>query len=254
MDSDIGLFGTVIAVVAVIISLMYRLQKPLSVTDYVVNTYLYILLAILLCALMILIFDRYQLFDVRSFSSLKMFSLFILMILVLCGFMLISPRHTILRNGLWVAFIVLIAVTLYPLYEVTKASGVLWKSLVTVVILVLGLTLVASMVPEGFFNSWGPYLIMGLVGLIIFQVLDTLFSDPATVRGHFKVYAVIGILIFSGLVLYDTGRLYQNAKIVTALCPTPGEQLKCADYPGESLSLFLDIVNLFSSTSMLQMS
>lgn len=248
--NDIGLFAAVIAIIGVIFALMSNTQKPLTPNDYVTNTYLYIILAILLCTLLMIIMDKYKLFN--NLNSMAIFAVFIITIIVMCALYMIDRRHVVLRHILWVVFIAGIAIILFPIYDVAKQTSILWKSVITVIIVVLGLTYLASRLPRNYFNSWGSYLSIGLLALIIFELLDLIFSDNNSIYAHQKIYGIIGVILFSGFVLYDTNIIYQHADQTLMNCQGITNQLKCADYPSESLNLFLDIINLFSSATMAQ--
>lgn len=250
--NNIGLFSAIIAIMGVVFVLMRNTQKELTVNGYVVNTYLYVLLAILLCSFMIMIMDKYDLLN--NINSMMMLCIFIITLLVLSAILMIDKRQVVLRHILWVIFLVGIAVILFPVYDFAKHTSILWKSVLTVIILILGLTYIASRFPRDYFQSWGIYLSVGLLGFIIFQVLDLIFSDPRDIYSRQKIYGIIGILLFSAFLLYDTNKMYLNAEENVIDCQGITNQIKCADYPGESLNLFIDIINLFSSTVRVQMS
>jgi len=246
--NNIGLFATIISIVTVIFLLIRNTQKELTTNDYVVNTYLYILLAVLLCSFMIIIIDKYNLLN--NINSMMLLSIFIITIIILSAMAMIDKRQIVLRHILWLIFIAAIAVILFPIYDFAKHTNILWKSIITVILLVLGLTYIASRFPRSFFESWGTYLLVGLSGLIIFEILDLIFTGSGT--GRQKIYGIIGIILFSGFLLYDTNQVYQHADSVVLDCQGITNQLKCTDYPIESLNLFLDIINLFSNTVMAQ--
>jgi FtsH-binding integral membrane protein len=248
--SDVGLFATLIAIVGIIIALVSNTRKPLTTGNYVANTYLYILLAILICSLSIIIMDKYNLLN--NISTMTAIVIFIIVLVVMSALLMIDKGHVVLRHILWIIFIVGIAVILFPIYDVAKQTSVLWKSLITVIILVLGLTFIASRFPRDYFKSWGSYLVLGLVALIIFEVLDLIFSDNTSLHSHQKIFGIIAVVLFSGFVLYDTNQVYDHADQAVINCQGIAHQLECADYPGESLNIFLDIINLFSNTTMLQ--
>ncbi|AYV80653.1 MAG: BAX inhibitor BI-1 [Harvfovirus sp.] len=250
MNENLGLFGAILAIIAVMGTLMFTTGREVTVNNYVVNTYLYILLAILLCTLTIIAMNKYKIGE--NLGGWKMFGIFILLIIVLFGMQAVGRKHVFLRNVLWVVFIVLLGVILSPIFNLAVNTDVLWKSIITVVILVGVLTFIASRVPDNYFDSWGTYLSVALLALIVFEILDMLFFDPAT-SGRYKVYAVVAIVIFSGFVLYDTKNIYQNGKIAEAICNDKRiDRAECVDYPTQSVGLFLDIVNLFSSIVTVQ--
>lgn len=248
MNENIGLFVAVLAIVGIIIALIVNTHKQLTPNNYVVNSYLYIILAILLVSFLILIMKKYNLG--RHINSMAIFGVLILSIIVLFAMYMIDVRQTVLRHILWVVFIVCIAIIIFPVALSAEGADVLWKSIITVIIVVLLLTYIASRFPRDAFNSWGTYLSVGLVALIIFGIIDFILPGHSSTRA--KIFGILIILLFSAYVLYDTNIIYQHAQIASYVCGNTTNQLTCADYPGESLALFLDIINLFSGTVSIQ--
>lgn len=82
-------------------------------------------------------------------------------------------------------------------------------------------------------TSWGSFLIMGLFGMIIASLVNLFLQSPAV---HF-ITSVMGVIIFTGLIAYDTNRIkdmyYYGG----------GMTEKLAVYG--ALSLYMDFVNLF---------
>jgi FtsH-binding integral membrane protein len=85
-------------------------------------------------------------------------------------------------------------------------------------------------------TGFGSFLIMGLFGLVIASLVS-MFWNPA---GFSFIISVLGVLIFSGLIAYDTQRLkmtyYQlgGDQAATSVATSYG-----------ALSLYLDFINLF---------
>ena len=60
-------------------------------------------------------------------------------------------------------------------------------------------------------------------------------------------------LLFSGFLLYDTKKIEQNGIILSKLCNNNSNLCdKFLNYPGESLNIFLDIINLFNNITYLE--
>jgi FtsH-binding integral membrane protein len=78
------------------------------------------------------------------------------------------------------------------------------------------------------FSSWGPYLLVALLVLILFGII--LLFVPNTPVLH-AVYGCLGALIFSLFIVFDTSLLLKK--------------LGPDDYIAGALSLYLDIINLF---------
>jgi FtsH-binding integral membrane protein len=100
------------------------------------------------------------------------------------------------------------------------------------------------MTAVGFYDKqnllgFGPYLLFGLLGLIIAEIVLMFVNESKFV---FDLVRFFGVAIFSVLTAYDVQILKQNAKFCKALKNAGRDP----DYPKESLGIFLDLVNLFS--------
>ena len=84
-------------------------------------------------------------------------------------------------------------------------------------------------------TSFGSFLIMGLVGLIIASLVNLFLQSSAM---NF-VISIIGVLIFTGLTAWDVQRI---SRIYWGL--PAGEQRQKAAIMG-TLSLYMDFINLF---------
>jgi FtsH-binding integral membrane protein len=85
-------------------------------------------------------------------------------------------------------------------------------------------------------TGMGRFMFMGLVGLVLAGVVGIFWQNDAM---QF-VMGVVGVLVFSGLIAYDTQRLRAMALQVS------GEQTGSYAVVG-ALSLYLDFINLFLS-------
>jgi FtsH-binding integral membrane protein len=85
-------------------------------------------------------------------------------------------------------------------------------------------------------TAMGSFLIMGLFGLIFAMLASFFFQSPALTFG----INLIGVLIFAGLIAYDTQRL----KVMYHQVGGDGAAMSVATNYG-ALSLYLDFVNLF---------
>ena len=113
-------------------------------------------------------------YDAYNSSSYMFIGAFILSIIIIISLVVISPENVILKHILFIVFTILIGVLTFPVYENSLASGLLFKSITTVLIIMLALTLVANAFPAHYFDGWGPILMTSLVGLIIFELLQYL--------------------------------------------------------------------------------
>ena len=147
----------------------------------------------------------------------------------------IDPERVFLKHFVWFVFVLLISITVHPVYA-TSAKNLVISSLVTTLGLVFVLSAFAYAKPELISLSLGPILFFALLGIIImeFILLFVFRNNLNENRGVFRAISYVVIFIFMGYILYDTKRLQINAK----------ECVK-ADYVKESLKLFLDILNIF---------
>jgi FtsH-binding integral membrane protein len=83
-------------------------------------------------------------------------------------------------------------------------------------------------------TSWGSFLFMGLIGIVIASLANLFFRSSMISW----VVSCMGVLVFTGLTAYDTQKLraYARAGGGAAAAPVSG-----------ALSLYLDFVNLFLS-------
>lgn len=87
-------------------------------------------------------------------------------------------------------------------------------------------------------TGMGSFLMMGVIGLIIASVVN-IFLGSTTLQ---FIVSALGVLIFTGLIAYDTQKLKRVYYEVTGC----GEAMAKAAIMG-ALSLYLDFVNLFIS-------
>lgn len=99
----------------------------------------------------------------------------------------------------------------------------------------------AAMAAYGYFTktdltSWGKYLIMALIGLIIASIVN-IFTQSSGLQ---LILNYAGVLIFVGLTAYDT----QKIKVMLLQATDAGENAQKITLMG-ALSLYLDFINLF---------
>ncbi|NIR59800.1 MAG: Bax inhibitor-1/YccA family protein [Gammaproteobacteria bacterium] len=85
-------------------------------------------------------------------------------------------------------------------------------------------------------SGMGSFLMMGLIGLIVAMVVNLFLQSPALM---FAISA-IGVLVFAGLIAYDTQRL----KLMYAQTAGNEQAMSVATSFG-ALSLYINVINLF---------
>ena len=207
-------------------------NKKFVCNRYILNTYLYIILTLNIIALQMLIME-YNKIDFQP-NLLLFIGIFILTIGCIIAMHKISPLQIILKHSVWILFIILIGLIFYPMYSLyTNQKGLIMSAILTTVLLFIGLSAIAYLKPEFISLSWGPVLLVLLVGVIIVELLALAFAgDNTSTIFKYSSYFVIGLFML--FILYDTKRLQINAK-----------NCVIADYISESVKLFLDIWNIF---------
>lgn len=247
--TDLYIYSVAFIMIIVVFILVYNTRKPLTTQNYVSNTYIYIILAMTIASLVNLIMDKYQLLSIEK-NYIQYILIFVFSIIMLFAIFFTDKQYIGLRHVYWLLYVISMGAIMYPLYE-TASTDILWKSFITVIIILIGLTIISSKYPPSAFNSWFAYLMIGLMGLIIFQLFDLIMVKHEN-RKTEKIFAIISVIIFCGFILYDTKKIHQNAETAVNNCKDLTKHLLCADYPQESLGLFLDLLNLFSSFTNLQ--
>lgn len=139
-----------------------------------------------------------------------------------------------------------VATLLFVLYSVINGATLSFllmiytaSSVVSVFFITAGTF--AAMAAYGYFtktdlSSWGKYLIMALIGLIIASIVN-IFTQSSGLQ---LILNYAGVLIFVGLTAYDT----QKIKVMLLQATDAGEGAQKIALMG-ALSLYLDFINLF---------
>jgi FtsH-binding integral membrane protein len=103
-----------------------------------------------------------------------------------------------------------------------------------------------GMMALGFYDSmnllgFGPYLIAGLIGLIIARVAVYTLGTPEEKAKGVPWLNTIGVALFALITAYDI----QVLRVLAKRCNTLKKLKIEPDYPSESLNLYLDFINIF---------
>jgi len=147
----------------------------------------------------------------------------------------------ILKYLCFIAFSLLIGVTLQPVEKMLKQKGLLFE------VLILSLSVFLPMVVLGFYDKmnllpWTNYLFAGLLGLILARVIlyglamTGYYSDKQITNGS-KLLSTFGIALFAFITALDMQDVRRQAKLCRG---NP-------DYIDASMGLFLDALNIFDN-------
>ena len=212
---------------------------------YILNTYMYIFLSLVILMLEILGLDK---LGYKSFMDLPLIRdnfvwlipyLIMLLVLVI-SVQNVNPQNVVLKHSLWLLLILMLGMSTLVFYKVAQSNNTLHQVLLILVGILGMFTTIAFIKPEWISMSWGPVLLFSLIALIITQIVVYIFFPN---RRNVKILAYVAVVLFTLFILYDTKRVQENAKTCVE-----GK----ADYINESLNLFLDILNIFQNLVMIK--
>lgn len=149
------------------------------------------------------------------------------------GFKVQTMSYQSVQALFW-AFAVLMGLSLSTIFVVYTSESVARVFFITAS--VFGAMSLYGYTTKKDLSSWGSFLIMGLVGIILASLVNIFLQSSAL---QFAV-SVIGVLIFVGLTAYDTQRIRETYYAVSG----HGEMLAKAAVMG-ALNLYMDFINLF---------
>ena len=148
-------------------------------------------------------------------------------------------------HAVWVAFLVLISIGVYPYFKSSMFKDVVENALLITGTIFVVMTSLAFAMPQFFeksYNFMNTALLISLIAIILVEVYNLLFnSDPASLLRTFRMTSYVVIFIFTLLVSYDTHRMIKLKNLCTSL----------PNYPTFSTDFFLDILNLFKRIAFL---
>jgi len=153
-----------------------------------------------------------------------------------------------LKYLLFALFSVNLGQMLGPLVAHLQDKGILRQVLLLVVGVFAGMTALAFY-DRGSFLGFGPYLLAGLIGLIVAETVGIVLGltsavTTQTFHDMSQVFAWVGTVLFAVFVAYDT----QKMKV----CSVKAGPKASPDYIEASLNLYLDMLNLFSNIGQLK--
>lgn len=241
----------IIIIIIIIYFIYLKTKQVLSVKNYLINTYLYISLAISIITLTWLFMSNYEYGSFKTTNNItKIFIAFIILLILLYFIIYLGNDKIILKHTIWVVFMLLTAYVTYIFYEVNVNNDTLKKTLIELFIIVISFTFLAIYLPPDIFIKWKKILMYSLIIMIIIEIIIFFVSDKKNFFNKIKMTSFIIIIIFCGFLLYDTQKIVKNGMTVTNKCISKN-QFICADYPKESMGIFLDIVNLFERITIL---
>ena len=240
-----------VAVIICILIGQYAFKNGLLTCDnYVLNTYLYIILSILLTFIVVLVNDKFGFFNSFLFwmSQGSMARIIITLIILLCilfGLIYalhnIDPTNIVLSNTVWLLIILILGIFLIPTIWFGRLTNVVGLAGMLTILITIGVGYLGYYYGDQIVRfDWDKYLNIALIGLIIVIIIGSFtITDPKTLYIFIMTVSILSLIIFTLLLLSNHKKLKQNAD-------------KCIDgkvipnYPVESFSIFIKMLNIFA--------
>lgn len=241
-----GLIGILAILIVKVYNSAFKGGK-FTCNRYILNTYLYILLALVIISLQNIIMEQQNVPLESIFGWVKGWVGLIIFFAITIGLLLyllsINPQNVVFKHIVWLAFVALLGILTYPTYLQTIENNTVVVVLLTTIAILLGFTAVAFLKPEWISLSWGPILLVLLIAAIIGELVYRFFNKDKKASGRTKFMSYVFICLFTLFILYDTKKIQVNA----LNCKT-----KTVDYINESLGIVLDAINLFQNIANVQ--
>ena len=154
-------------------------------------------------------------------------------IALLIGLLFIPPSMFFTKHLLYIIQMVMFGIIIYPYYKNNREQ--FNQVGLTTLLMLIFLTIISVMFQDLISDRWENYLIVGLLSLIIARFIE-IFKNINYDSTYSRIVTYASILIFSLFIMVDTKKIIVNAEN----CINP-------DYINESISLFLDSINLFQN-------
>jgi len=244
------IFCSLVIIVLICIAIGHYAFKngELTCDNYILNTYLYVILAIVLIFMMILLNDKYSIFhrllDFLFYNSPSPILSFILLLALIIGLsyaiVRVPPQNILASNAVWLLLVVLITLILIPSIYFGRVSGVVGMAGLITTGVVIATGLVGYYYGDSLIKfDWDNYLMWALIAWIVVFIIGRLMvNTPEELINFIYVMAFASLIIFILLLISYFKTLKENAN-------------KCVDgkvvpnYPLESWRLVIKMVNVF---------
>tara|TARA_Y100001970_G_C14114167_1_gene792605 strand:+ start:123 stop:866 length:744 start_codon:yes stop_codon:yes gene_type:complete len=215
--------------------------KP-TCNNYVINVYLYLALSLLILGLFSTAIPWEK--AGTGLTILTIIFSFITIIFIAFSNNFQKNISQVIRSHLyWILFIIAISGTFWMYFVNYKEY--ITDAIINTALIFTFMSLLVYIKPSFFINTYSQImagLLIALTVIIITELYYIFFTTNYTTSETHKIISYILITIFSVFVSYDTSRVFVLAK-------------QCHNYPNypkSSISLFLDVLNLFSNLLQLQ--
>lgn len=214
---------------------IYSFENRFPTCDsYLLNTYLYLALGIALIGAV-----SSSSPNTLLMSSEAMWLSFIGSLIGVIALGLISNKSIIQSHLLWLFIVLCLGVLIFPIIHLSENS-IIYESLLITAIIFKVMTMVAFIGDEFFreyLGIFGTTLLVSLIAIILIE-LYYIFIASKYPRNIHRTISYFVIFLFSLFLVYDTVSIRQRGESCS-------KETNPANYPKESLTLLLDVLNIF---------
>jgi FtsH-binding integral membrane protein len=218
---------------AFVFNFAFKDGKP-TCEPYLINTYLYLALAIT--------FIGFVLTSKQVEKHANDIPIFALFLFTIGGIIALSiTKGVVASHIIWIGIVLLLGLTMAPLFYLVRNDDgqKVFSALISTITVFLVSTLIAFMGHDSikqYLGSFGLMLFVVLLSIILIELYYIFIAKSYPQNTH-RMISYLVIILFSFYVVYDTVRIQERGKLCSKANP--------ANYPKESLSFVLDLLNIF---------
>lgn len=217
----------------------YDTKGNVQCDNYVLNTYLYVMLGFIIMATVILVDERFNIFTSLIPQNKPLAFFCMLLVMIALTVLLMTTTSQIMSHVYWIIVLIVLGLVLSvsaQIYGNIDINNVYIAFIITIIVTAvmgfIGFKYGKSFVTQDF----DKYLRWALIALIIASFIGIFLNVP-----NLMLYlSIAGVIIFSLLLVSYNNRLRENAKT----CITPL-------YPKESFGLIIKMANLLQDVMYL---
>lgn len=244
---------TLITILFIALTKQFSFQNGIpTCNNYVINTYLYLALSILILGISIYLFD-FSLLELNQPLYLIPYFLVtfgIIIFITMQNDYQKTMREVVVSHISWILFVALISLMMTHYFKNPIYSEHISSAIIIVALIFTVMSGVVYAYPSFFEKSYSAMslaLLVALITIIIIEIGSLLFMSFGNFSikdtlALFRFTSYIVILIFSLFISYDTIRMFELAKACKNM----------PNYPKASVGFFLDVINLFKRILFLQ--
>ena len=238
---------TIIVLICILIGNYAFKNGVLTCDHYVFNTYLYIILSILLVFIVVLVNDQTGFFN-TFLISMAQGNIIVMLILILVFFFgltyalqKINPNDILSSNLVWLLLILTLGVFIIPIVWFGRLTNVVGLACILTVLITLIVGIAGYYYGDKIVTfDWDKYLYYALWILVFASFAGIFFiKDYKLMMTYYLILSIISIAVFVLMLLSNHKKLKENAD-------------KCIDgkvvpnYPYESFGIFIKMLNIFT--------